>query len=376
MEIKNKVLGMKYWAVCSLFFALVAGLTSCDVHQFPEPPVNIGPDEPELPEDPDYPDDPDQYVDLNLDLEYFTDMYLWEHYYDPKTARVEQQYPDANVDGNHPGTTDINEGKLAEGFKLATARISRKGSTDSYIRLEEFMHGLDEGYDMTLPIRIMPGEYDITVWSDLKEADEHPRFYDPSAFHSIKIDYDNYKANSDYRDAYRGRASINLGEEGGSFTIPMYRPMAKYEFVTTDLSEFLDKETQIRGLSTRATMDDYKVKIYYSTYHPSSYNAVEDWLENSTTGVNFDTNVTITGESEASLGFDYVFINDIDDGAVQATIVVYDLQGNQVTQSNQITVPLRRNHHTLLRGAFLTMDGSGGVGIDPGFNGDHNVIPR
>ena len=83
--------------------------------------------------------------------------------------------------------------------------------------------------------------------------------------------------------------------------------------------------------------------------------------------------MTVTGQSEASLGFEYVMLNDNKDAAVQTRVDVYDLDGNQVAGSSTLTIPMRRDHHTLLRGAFLSMDGGGGVGIDPGFNGDHNV---
>lgn len=358
-----------------MLLALMA--TSCDVHQFPEPPKAEDPDFPVVP-DPGpgpEPDDPDKYLNLNIRLNYHTPIYLWEHIYDPKTGEVKEQYPDGGVDQKHPGTTDLYPGRLSDGVKNVAIQLFQGSSFSSYLRLEEITHSLEQDYELDIPVKIMPGQYDIVAWSDLNESEKDNRFYDTSNFGNIKINYDVYKANTDFRDTFRGKRQFNLQEDNSTVEVDMLRPMAKYEFVTTDLSEFLDRETERRNLPTRATMDDYQVKIFYSTYHPSSYNALEDWLSDSTTGVNFVTNVTITGESEASLGFDYVFINDIKDAGVQATIVVYDLQGNSVAQSQKITVPLRRDHHTVLRGAFLTINGNGGVGIDPGYNGDHNVIP-
>ncbi|MCH5225433.1 MAG: FimB/Mfa2 family fimbrial subunit [Muribaculaceae bacterium] len=360
--------------------ALLGLTVSCDVHQFPEQKIEPEvPDDPDSPDNPPLPDDPDLYVDLNLALVYDTPMFLWEHFYDPKLGEVVEQYPDADVDGFHPGTTQRFDGLLQKGLKNVSVQFFPKGSTGQYSKIEKFVSniGPDDIYDMDLPIRLMPGYYDIVVWSDFKKYDDDKEFYDASNFNSIKIDYDNYSANSDHRDSFRGRESaVNIEEDKSNFiVVEMRRPMAKYEFVTTDLSEFLDRETERRNLSTRASIDDYIVKIFYSTYHPSAYSAVDDILRDSTTGVNFQTEVTVTGESEASLGFDYVFINDTQDGAIQATIAVFDKKGENVAQSVQISVPLRRDHHTMLRGAFLTMNGSGGVGIDPGYNGDHNIIP-
>lgn len=339
-------------------------LSACDVHQFPEQLDEAGgsPD----------PEDPDLLVDLDMKLVYFTDMYLWEHNYDPKLGTIVEAYPDAAVDESHPGTTDKFSGKLDFGFKNVTAKFYAPGSS-THQRLEESVSDVADGYDETRRVRLMPGEYDVVVWTDFTETEEHPRFYNSSDFNSVKIDYPNYAASTDFRDAHRGRTRFTLDGTGGEIEVEMKRPLAKYEFITTDLSEFLDNESRRLNRSSRATMDDYKVIIYYSTYHPSSYNAVDDWNSDSATGVSFETQVTVTGESEASLGFDYVFINDISTGAVEVTIVVNDLDGNRVAQSQQLHVPLRRDHHTLLRGAFLTMNGSGGVGIDPGYDGDHNV---
>lgn len=362
------------WFIAGL---LIVFVVSCDVHQFPE--QYIEPEQPDKPDDPVVPDDPNLYVDIDIELIYETGIYLWEHYYDPKIAMVVEQYPDANVDGKHPATTQFIEGRLDYGKKHTVVQFYQKGNTSNVLKSFDFVSTLEAEnlYDEKFGIRMMPGDYDVVVWTDFMEADDTPSYYDASDFNSIKIDYDNYAANTDHRDSFRGRKlSVNVSDiYQNHVVVELARPMAKYEFVTTDLSEFLDKETERRNLSTRASMDDYDVKIFYSTYHPSAYSAVDDILRDSSTGVSFETEVTITGESEASLGFDYVFINDVKDAAVQATIVVYDKSGEIAAQSVQITVPLRRDHHTLLRGAFLTMNGSGGVGIDPGYNGDHNVIP-
>ena len=61
------------------------------------------------------------------------------------------------------------------------------------------------------------------------------------------------------------------------------------------------------------------------------------------------------------------------DGGVDVSVDVYRFDGVRVAGSSPFTVPMRRDYHTVLRGAFLSMEGRGGVGIDPGFNGDHNI---
>jgi len=39
-----------------------------------------------------------------------------------------------------------------------------------------------------------------------------------------------------------------------------------------------------------------------------------------------------------------------------------------------IEVPLKRSHHTIMTGMFLMSEASGGVTINPDFDGDHNLI--
>lgn len=347
-----------------LFLFIATVLAGCDVHQFPGRQDEVI-----------VPEEPEKLVDINVELVHNnTDFYLWEHLYEPKTGKIQENYPEANVDGKHPGTTALLEGLLPAGWKYAGIRFYKKGESSNYRYRFDFTHDIDGGYDATFPVKVAPGEYEVVVWSDFNEKKDGLRFYKDDSFSSIKVDYDNYMANSDYRDTYRGHASIVVTEDGGTFTVEMRRPMAKYEFVTTDLSEFLDKETRRRKVDTRARIEEYKVIMYYSTYHPSSYSALEDRLENALPGVSYQTVVNVTGETEASLGFDYVFINDTDAAGVQVTIAVYAPDGVQVACSNQITVPLRRDHHTLMRGAFLSINNEGGIGLDPSFNGDHNWI--
>ena len=42
--------------------------------------------------------------------------------------------------------------------------------------------------------------------------------------------------------------------------------------------------------------------------------------------------------------------------------------------SEPIEVPLQRNRHTVIRGMFLMSEASGGVSINPEFDGDYNLI--
>lgn len=331
----------------------------CDVHQFPEERRLGG---------------------VVLHLHYEPDFWVWDHLYDPMQGKVHEQYPDAGVDEAHPGTTSRYDATSDHGSLRILIRAFRPGNLDHCLGEYLFLRDAAQGYDCDVELDLAPGEYVLAVWSDLTGPSGDAFYYDPADFRRVQLRYaERYDANTDFRDGYRGRLGVTVEarfdtEAPQRYAVTMRRPMAKFEFITTDLSEFLEKETNRRNLQTRARIEDYRVEVIYTGYLPSSYSVIEDRLENAATGVRFVSEVQITGESEASLGFDYVLINDTQEGAVLTEIAVYDRNGEQVARSHSIEVPLRRDHHTVLRGAFLTLNAQGGVGVDPGYDGDHNVI--
>ena len=337
-------------------------LCGCAVHQWPEPKEPVVPT-------------------VTLRLHYEPCFWVWEHAYDPKQNEYPVElHPDSDFDPEHPGTTSAYDNTMPSGLMEVHVKFYNSGYLTNSVAGYDFTYDVSEGYDCEVEIALYEGSYEVVVWSQLlADADSAP-FYEASNMRGIGIIDGNYMGNTDYRDGFRGRTCFEFSEENDPegervYEVEMRRPMGKVEFVTTDLSEFLDRETVRRNLTTRAIIEDYDVVISYPYYYPNGYNAVSDDIA-SGSGYRFATRMTITGESEASMGFDYVFINDIPDGHVQAQVSVYDLSGEQVAASQTIMIPVRRDCHTRLRGAFLSMNANGGVGIDPGFDGDHNIFPN
>lgn len=338
--------------------ALLSLLCGCDVHQWPSPEI-------------------DYLSHVTLRLRYDTDFWVWKHVYDPKQNEFPvEMYPDSDFDPGHPGTTAVYDNTRPSGVMDVRVAVYRSGSRSNSVAEYRFLRDVSDGYDCEVDVALEGGNYEVVVWSHLLEDADSAPFYSVSDYYMIGIIDENYVGNTDYRDGFRGRAGFDLPDlassEGQVCEVEMRRPMGKFEFETIDLSEFLDNETKRRGLSTRATAEEYNVVISYPYYYPNGHYVLRDDIT-SGSGYRFTTGLTVTGESEASMGFDYVFINNIPDGRVQAQVSVYDLSGNLVSNSQVITIPIRRDHHTVLRGAFLTMNSSGGVGIDPDYDGDHNV---
>lgn len=341
-----------YLIICLPIFLLSA----CDVHEWPETP---------------------EFVKLHLRLNYETDMTEWGHIYDG-TSAIEQGLGDTY--DNHQDYGQIRY------IVRAYPKSEKQRTSQTYTQEFVFTKDISEGYNHEVTLDILPGNYNIMVWSDLVQTNGNDHFHDASNFAEITLQGD-HKGNTDHRDAFRGIGNISLIADIIEHTpdildIVMQRPLAKFEFVTTDLKEFIDKEYQYllkeaatRGdvPPTRVNTDDYKVVFYYSGYMPNAYNMNTDKPVDSKMGVLFESKIDILNENEASLGFDYVFVNG-KKSAVTVQIGLYDKEDRQLALSVPINVPLQRNHHTVVKGSFLMEETSGGITINPDFDGNHNIV--
>ena len=92
----------------------------------------------------------------------------------------------------------------------------------------------------------------------------------------------------------------------------------------------------------------------------------------SKTGVKFYSKLEQISDDEARMGFDFVMVNG-KDASVMVTMGLLDAEGNPVSSSDEINVPLKRSMNTTVRGRFLMQEAGGGIGIDPSFEGDYNI---
>lgn len=345
---------MKRLSLIFVLFAVLSLLASCDVHEFPE--------QPESPKN----------VALRLKLHYETDMPQWE--YPITEARTV-------IHSKSVQTT----GEMRYIIRLyPLTKSSRSEASQEFV----FTRNVADGYDAEFTLDVPAGSYTVMVWSDLTEnTGGSYRFYDAGDFSQIVLQGD-HEGNNDYRDAFRGTQELTLAADimekaPETVEIEMVRPMAKFEFVATDVEAFIDKEVEAalsRGEnvpedapSRGIDIEDYKVVFHYVGFMPNTFNMFTDKPSDSVTGVSFPGRISRLDNGEASLGFDYVFVNGVE-SAVSVQVGIYDKDGNRLSMTNPITVPLRRSKHTLLKGEFLMQNASGGVSIDPSYNGDHNII--
>lgn len=264
-------------------------------------------------------------------------------------------------------------------------------SDDTYIErpYAEFRFTRDDANNLNCSrnIDLAPGKYKIMVWTDFVSQDtDTDKFYEPSDFYHISITGD-YDGNNDFRDAFIGTLDLDLGYDdlsstaGVEHTILMGRPLAKYYFVTTDVKEFTDRYLEQlsakgqakAGVDTKEVdFSKFTLRFDYTGYLPWVFNMHTNRPIKIQQDMYYNSTITNVTENEATLGFDYVFVNGVE-SAVSVSVSLYDTDGTLISMSGTINVPLIRSKYTIVKGKFFTQSQSGGVGIDPSFSGDWNV---
>lgn len=274
---------------------------------------------------------------------------------------------------------------VVRAFPIINDRVAQVPS-DEFV----FTADLADGHDGTFTLGLLPGSYRLMVWSDLAEGAGRTPFYNADNFLEVSLADGPHAGSTDYRDAFRGWADVTVESyrDGGVHApvvvpVTMQRPLAKFEFVATDLAAFVERETRRAAARQAAPYDDatpvkpedYRVVFYYQGFMPSAYSLFIDRPVDSATAVQFDSALRPFSEGEASLGFDYVFVKEEgEESAVTLRIALFDAgSGERLSLSGDIRVPLRRGRHTVIRDEFLLKDASGGVGVDPGYDGDLNI---
>ena len=342
------------------FFLLISLLllTACDVHEWPDTP---------------------EYVPFHLQLNYHTNMTEWNNLYDGSNV-VEQ-----NIGKTYDNARDY--GKIRYVIR-AYPILDKQRSSQNYTKEFVIVKNLLDGYDHDVTLELPSGDYNMMVWSDLIESEGDSYFHESANFSEIKLSGD-HQGNTDYRDAFRGTGKISLIADireklPDTLDITMERPLAKFEVITNDVKEFIEKETARAAskavqsgkedVPTRVVnIQDYKVVFYYVGFMPNTSSMNTDKPVDSTTGVIFESTLTKLDDSEATMGFDYLFVNG-KESAVTIQIGLYDKEDTQLSLTDPIAIPIKRNHHTILRGMFLMSEASGGVSISPDYEGDHNLI--
>ena len=340
--------------------ALILAIASCDVHEWPTP----GETAPAI-----------------LQLEFDTGMVKVEHPYLAKSSSERTYYQVRHSVRVFP----LNEkgeitGEATTGI-VVTAPWTGKP-------------------DQEIPVQLPEGKSKITVWTDIvpvgTRGDHH---YNTADFSTITLNTP-HAGNTDTRDAFRGvvvtSVTPSIAEDSArGLVVTMQRPLAKFSFISTDIKEFVDKEylaAKAKAVETGTTSDslqleedpskvskidisDYRVVFRYAGFMPHVFDIFRDKpVDSRDPGtVSFESRVSPIDEREAAIGFDHVLVNG-KESSVLVILELYNKEGELLSASNPVTVPVKRGQHTIIRGKFLTTESSGGVSINPGFE-DEFIVP-
>lgn len=383
---RHRMLSVSHLLAVLLLMAFFPG---CDVHEFPETP---------------------EMVPVVLHLEYETELPVY------KEITVGTKSREQYRGGTKAQEKDLDLRYIVKVYGAGQGEDNREEYA-SMVFTKPAGGALDTDVRMSLPV----GEWRFLVWTDyVKKGSAEDTYYNTGDYREIIIkDRNPFIGSSGWKDAFRGDRTAEVkrirkrngtldasraleGAVEDRITVKMARPLAKYTFIATDYDRFrtavlamlakIEAERKAQDEAARATgtgastdddtksgggtkvfnPDDYKVVIRYSGFFPCSYNMFTGKPADAWTEIRFDSDLLAIDSNEASLGFDYVFING-SETSVDVVIEVYDNEENLLSATNPVTVPLTRGKHTIVRGEFLTSMASGGVGIDPGFDGEFNL---
>ena len=362
-----------YRAIVAATLACTLVLASCAVHEWPKDE-----DDPVIPEPPKYP--------VILYLDYDTDLPLYKI--------IEYQ-----LESRSAMAVDYDVRYIIETYTVLDEQLNKKElySRDMFTR--DDVNTLNHSQLLQLP----EGKYEFYVWTDYVDAGTTgPKYYLADDFTTITVH--NHEGNNDFRDALAGVLKVDITPMTTEVRVMNRRPLAKFNFITTDLDRFvehmLELEAQAKAESennegqeenprsddpaepasasaddpatasndfTRGVnIQDYKVVFRYSQFMPNEFDIFSYIPIYALPNITFESEIKPLSDTEAELGFDYVFVNG-EEFVIPIMVEVYDKQGNKVSGINPINVPLMRGQLTTVRDNFLTSQASGGIGINPDF---------
>lgn len=343
--------------------AFCYSLLACNVHQWPEHPI---------PE-----------VDVYLTMAFDTKMDSLEIF-----ARASE------FASSNPDDYDVRHSIRAYYVK-ENGYIVPDSFRDTVIINKVAGGALDITEDDRVKWHLPPGKYKIFAWTDyVKNDSKEDLFYTTYDFTHIGLTTQSTGAptvgNCEYRDAFSGWTEVEI-EPQFELDLPdvrahldMSRPLAKFEFITNDLDEFVTRVLEKRAEEAAAAggaaaaetitpasidLNEFKIVIRYVGFMPSVYSMPENDPVDALANVSFNSSVVQIDKTTASLGFDYVFVHT-DSSNIKLSISVYNNKNTLLSAVTDITVPIQRSRLTTIRGSFMTESAQGGVGIDPGFEGD------
>lgn len=228
-------------------------------------------------------------------------------------------------------------------------------------------------------------QYKVLVWCDYVD-DERLLNGDSWYYNTDDLTHITYSdievIDNNDKDVFTNMATVDLTKyyyEEGSFQtnceLTLERPKGRWKCIAEDVNDYIKDDKSV---------DNITAVVTYVQYVSAGYNVEEqkpNYFEATRT---FVTKARFDEFNELELCYDYVFVNGKQTN-VKINFAFYDgdisydengaIVGNKISECNGLTVPLKRNMESVIRGNMLTTNiGTGGFGIDSEFENEI-VVP-
>lgn len=221
----------------------------------------------------------------------------------------------------------------------------------------------------TALLQLAPGEYDVRLWADYTAAEQTDNHYLTTDADIIRIlPQADYLANTDTRDALTQVHSLTVSTTDKQENITLYRPLAKYRLVATDVAKY----NELRIERNYPAIEDLKISISYEGFLPNAYSIKLQKPADSDTGYTYASALSEQTDDAVTVGKDYVLVNGAE-SFVTVSILFKDAKGRTVSGVKGVKVAYRAGQLTTVSGNFLTAGLGSGIQIDTDWSGDYDV---
>ena len=120
-------------------------------------------------------------------------------------------------------------------------------------------------------------------------------------------------------------------------------------------------------------VDGYSVVWKYTSYLPVGFNAITQKPNAAEIGEGFTSILSGGNDEYIGLGTDYIFVNG-GESHVVVDLTIINSDGEEVNTYQGLKLPIRKNRLTVIKGKYLTLNKTTGIGIDAGFDGEFNIV--
>lgn len=331
-----------------------------------------------------YPVPQDSLIILEANVNRNQPLYFKEVIYDENGNRTEKELEEKEAQPYFPSDRlemriimDIYKGDASE----------KSPSRERACRKIVYVENIADMPQDTMHVRLRDGKYYVLGWADYVLKEAHSGTYETDSLTNIRTDIDAYPRNPHHRSSGAGNSEFNIdfsltqegypimkssGEIIESRIVPvnMERPSGRYRVIADDYEDFIN---------TGGEIDSLTIKVVYKQYISTGFNVATMEPNHFTSTYSFNvrpSDIEYDGKHEASLFGDYIFTTN--GGSVTniiADFYFYDSDGKEINHCQNIEIPLKRDHETIVRGYFLTRElGSENIiGIDENFEGEITV---